>query len=318
LALGGCVDFTVLTPGANATVLAPVPFDLFWNANMQPSTIKIVIDAASNPYDVTSQFSIPSLSVNSHATAQLYLSQGSHTIDVSGNLLSGGSYKARHASQAFSVSNSSGRPVTYTETIFNYTPGWPAGNLGSLAFGGTSLHPNVSLIFTFEGNTKDVVSYHVPTTKAAVNDGVGWEIIAGTASVSVLDAQTRQTLAQGTFVPGARIFVSVDNGNAGIGFGSFGALPSDPTFPNQGFEPLYPYAQFGAAATDLVSNYSSSSLWALSCPGFSGSPGQPGPGNCNLPLPLGTTAGLLTITCNGAQETAPNGMVAATFTTVVH
>jgi hypothetical protein len=315
----GCASFSVLKPGTNATVVSPVAVDLYWNADLQPGTIKIVVDAASNPSDVTAQFVLSGTAANSHATAQLNLSQGPHTIDVSGNLAgSGGSFSPYAASQSFLVSNSAGRPVTYTETIFNFAPGWPAGNLGATVFGGSSAHPNVNLIFTFEGNTHDVVSYHVPTTKHAVNDGVGWEIIAGTATVTVQDAQSLQTLAQGTFVPGARVFVSVDNGNGGIGFGSLGALPTDPTFPNQGVEVAYPYAQLSAPHTDLVSNYSASASWALSCAGFSGSPGQKGPGTCNLPLSLGTTAGLLQITSNDLQPTAPAGVVAATFTTVVH
>lgn len=314
-----CGSFSVLKPGDNATVVSPVPVDVYWDVNLQPGSIKIILDAASSPSDVTSQFAIPSTSANSHATALLYLSQGPHTIDVSGNLSISGSYRTRSTSRSFLVSNGAGRPVTYTETVFNYTPGWPSGKLGNLNFGGTSEHPNVNLIFTFEGNTHDVVPFNVKTTKRAVNDGVGWEILAGTASVTVQDAQTMQTLAQGTFVPGARVFVSVDNGNRGIGFGSFGGLPSDSPFPPPNFEPVYPYAQFLAPPTDLVSNYKASADWALSCAGFAGAPGTPGPGNCNLPLPLGTTAGILIINCNNvAQPTAPPGVIGARFTTVVH
>ena len=61
------------------------------------------------------------------------------------------------------------------------------------------------------------------------------------------DALTKLAILQGTFVPGARVFVSVDNGNGGIGFGSLGALPTDPSFPNHGVEVAYPYAQLNAA-----------------------------------------------------------------------
>ena len=319
VALGGCASFSVLKPGSSATVNSPISVDLFWNAQLDSATFKVVIDPASTATDVTSQFTISSAAADSHATATLSLPQGTHTIKVSGNLRgSGGSYDPHSASQTFVVSNSAGRAVTYTETIFSFTPGWPAGSLGTVSFGGTSAHPNVNLIFTFEGNTADIVPYNVPTTKPATNDGVGVEIIAGTATVTVQDAVTRQTIAQGTFVPGARVFVSVDNGNHGIGFGSLGALPTDPTFPNHGVEVAYPYAQFNAPTTDLATNYTTSGDWALSCAGFSGSPGQKGPGTCNLPISLGTTAGVLEVTSNDLQDVAPAGVIGATFTTVVH
>ena len=243
----------------------------------------MVIDPGSTATDVTSQFTVSGHGPRLARDRDVSLAQGTHTIKVSGNLArSGGSYDPHSSSQTFVVSNSAGRAVTYTETIFNYSPGWPAGRLGSVSFGGTSAHPNVNLIFTFEGNTHDIVPYHVPTTKPATNDGVGVEILAGTATVTLQDAATQQTIAQGTFVPGARVFVSVDNGNHGIGFGSLGALPTDPSFPNHGVEVAYPYAQFNAPTTDLASNYSTSGDWALSCAGFSGSPGQRdrGPATC--------------------------------------
>jgi hypothetical protein len=319
IALGGCASFSVLKPGSSATVTSPVAVDLFWNARLDPATFKVVIDPGSSATDVTSQLTLSGAGPDSHATGTLSLSQGAHTIKVSGNLAgSGGSYDAHSASQTFVVSNSAGRAVTYTETIFNFTPGWPAGSLGNVSFGGTSAHPNVNLIFTFEGNTADIVPYNVPTTKPATNDGVGVEILAGTATVTVQDAVTKQTIAQGTFVPGARVFVSVDNGNGGIGFGSLGALPGDPTFPNHGVEVAYPYAQFKAPVTDLASSYTATADWALSCAGFSGSPGQKGPGTCNVPIQLGTTAGVLEVTSNDLQDLAPPGVIAATFTTVVH
>jgi len=144
-----------------------------------------------------------------------------------------------------------------------------------------------------------------------------FEIVAGTASVGAQDAGSGATIAEATFLAAAKIFLSVDNGNAGIGFGSLGALPGDATFPNRGVEVAYPYAQFLAPTTDLKSNYSTTATWAISCMGFSGSPGQPGPGRCHLPIPLATTAGMLTITSNDQQNTAPLGSRAAVFTTVV-
>ena len=318
-ALAGCASFTILTPGSSATVTSPVAVDLFWNATLQPGTLKVVVDPASGGSDVTNQFAVSSTAANSHATANLPLAQGTHTLTVSGNLAgSNGSYGAQSATQTFTVSNTAGRNVTYTETVYNFAQGWPQGSLGAVAFGGSSAHPNVNLVFTFDGNTADIVPFHVKTSKPAVNDGVGFEIIRGTATVTIQDAATKQTIAQATFIPAARVFVSVDNGNRGIGFGSMGALPNDSTFPNNGVEVAYPYAQFSAPNTDLASNYSANAVWALSCAGFSGSPGQKGPGTCNVPLALGTTAGTLTIVSNDRQDTAPAGVNAATFTTVVH
>ncbi len=201
------------------------------------------------------------------------------------------------------------------------------GQLGSVSFGGTSpqaVNRNVNLIFTFEGNTSDVVPYAVPRpcspncTNHAVNDGVGFEIVAGTARITIQDAATSAVIAEAGFLPAAGLFVSVDNGNSGIGFGCRGALPADPSFPDHGVEVAYPYAQFNAPNTDLKSNYSASADWALSCAGFNGSPGQRGPGTCNVPVQLPTTLGVLSITSNDQQNTAPAGTNAAVFTTVVH
>jgi len=189
---------------------------------------------------------------------------------------------------------------------------------GNLAFGGTSAHANVNLIFTFEGNTNDLVYYHVPTSLPGVNDGDGYEIITGTASIAIQDASTQQIIGQATFLPAARVFVSVDNGNKGIGFGSLGALPTDPTFPDKGVEVAYPYAQLNAPRTDLASNYSANADWALSCPGFSGSPGSNAPTGCHVPPALSTTAGPLQVTPNAQQAVSPPGVNAATFTTIVH
>jgi hypothetical protein len=322
--LAGCASFSVLSPGKNATVPSPAPTDVYWNADLNPGTLKVQVDAT----DVTAQLTVTDTHANGHAVGSVALSQGSHVLQVSGDLWDGNAFQTQTTSQSFQVSNGPGRPVTYTLTVFNVAPGWPAGTLGTLTFGGTGPHPNVNLIFTFEGNTADVVSFHVPATSTSVGDGDGFEIIAGTASVSVIDATTGSVLQSAQFIPAARIFVSVDNGNRGIGFGSFGALPNDPSFPTGGVEVIYPYGLFMAPYTDLQSNYSYGTPgswgysywpdWALSCTGFNGSPGTPGPGNCNQPPSLGTTAGLLTILSNGGQDLSPSGVVAGSFTTVVH
>ncbi len=322
--LGGCASISVLAPASGATVSSPVPADVFWNAQMQANSLRVVVDPGAGESDVSSQFAVPSLSADAHATASLGLAQGAHTIRVDARLWDAlsQSFSARTASRSFQVANGPGRPVTYTETIFNFSPGWPAGQLGNVSFGGSdpqALHRNVNLVFTFSGNTSDVVAYFVPRSNPSVGNGVGFEIVAGTGTITVEDAATHATIAQATFLPAAGVFVSVDNGNGGVGFGCRGALPTDPAFPNHGVEVAYPYAQFRAPQTDLKSNYTASADWALSCAGFNGSPGQGAPGStCHVPISLPTTLGALTITPNDQQDLAPAGVNAAVFTTVLH
>lgn len=185
--------------------------------------------------------------------------------------------------------------MVYTQTIKNVGT-QPSGSLGTVKFGKDA--GNVNLIFTFTGSQRDVVPYLVPTTKRAVNDGQGFEIVAGTATVVVQDARTGATRASATFLPDAGIFVSIDNGNAGIGFGAHGSLPGGPTWPNLGMEVAYPYAMFLAPPTDLKSAYQTPLTGSdgISCVGFNGSPGTRVPGvTCNVPPALPTTAGDLII-----------------------
>ncbi len=329
-ALGGCASIEVLTPAENATAQAPVSTDVFWNGDLQPNTFKVVLDPGSGQSDITGQFSAVNTSANSHSTASLNLSQGAHKLLVSADIWNGfyRSFQSQSVTRAFQVNNSAaaGQPVTYTLTVFNFDPGQPAGSLGNITFGGTNPNApnfNVNLVFTFSGNTADVVAYTAPRpgkpncTNHAVNDGSGFEIISGTATVTIQDAATKNTIAAATFLPAAGIFVSVDNGNGGIGFGSNGALPSDPKFPDHGIEVAYPYGQFMAPSTDLRSNYTATADWDLSCVGFNGSPGQADPVNgCHIPLELPTTAGVFKIFSNTKEDPAPPGVFSGIFTTV--
>jgi hypothetical protein len=328
LALSACASssFTILTPTSNSTQISPVNTDVFWDAALQVDSLKIILDPKGTASDVTSQFLVSSTAPASHATAHLNLSQGTHTLEVSGNLWNSAhkAYIAQSSSATFLSSTSAGRAVTYTMTVFAWEPGFPAGTLGDVSFGGTfpgggavppSPNRNVNLIFTFEGNTNDVVPYSVKADHKGVNDGKGFEIITGEASVTVQDAKTYATIAHGTFLPEARIFVSVDNGNGGIGFGSGGALPVvDSDFP-AGIAVAYPYAQFRAPVTDLESNYTATAIWGISCFGF----GHNSPPNIGCPTPaLATTAGNLIVTSNVGQDVSPKGVPFAIFTTVVH
>ena len=228
----------------------------------------------------------------------------------------------------------SGRPITYQLTVTG-TPGpacasesvtsntfgngCPVGSLGAVTFGtgNDAAHPVVNLIFTFEGNTENVVPFFAerPCVPNCPRDGIfaapGYLNAIGTASVTVQEAATGRVLAQGTFLPSAGVFVSVDQGNAGIGFGSLGVIPPDPTFPSNGVEVAYPYA-LSHASTDLKSNFSSGSIIATSCAGFNGSPGAIQPGTtCHVPLQLPTTAGVLVLEPDEFYS-------AASFTATLH
>jgi hypothetical protein len=167
-------------------------------------------------------------------------------------------------------------PVTYTLVI---ATGAASGTLGTVAFS------NAVLTFTFEGDTANVVDFSAPVN--------GHEIVIGTASVAVTDALSGQFIAQATFLPAAGIFVSVDDTNEGVGFGSFGGLPGSSQFPGL---PAYPYAEFGSNPSlgtfDLRSNFNSGFGFVISCVGFPG-------GSCT-PIALPTTTGDLFVDPAGA------------------
>jgi hypothetical protein len=189
-------------------------------------------------------------------------------------------------------------PITYTLTVTSF-PGdvGPSGTLdgspvggNTVSFGGTN--GDAVLTFTFEGNTSNVVpwSVTVPNTTTTVQ---GYEILMGIASFQVTDANTNAALAQGTFLPSAGIFVSVDNTNTSMGFGSFAvANQNDPSFPGN---PTYPYAlAFGTGLDtyDLQNNFTvplSEGDLVFSCVGFPQS--SPVNSNCLPSVALPTTAG---------------------------
>jgi hypothetical protein len=195
------------------------------------------------------------------------------------------------------LSGTTPSPITYTEVInptcnTTATPPTcaPAGMLGSVSFGGApgDVHARAILTFSFAGRLEDVVPFFVNPfgTRRPPNGiypGVGFENIAGTASVKLQDADTGEVLAEGTFLPADKIFVSADNGNYGIGFGSMGLPPADPNFGK--IEPFFPYAIRSITYTDLRSNYTTAGGARTAC-GSCSSLGLTG---------LATTAGNLTI-----------------------
>jgi hypothetical protein len=121
----------------------------------------------------------------------------------------------------------------------------------------------------------------------------GHEILVGTGSVTVSDLSSGTTVASGTFLPADGIFVSIDNQNGGVGFGSAGALPTSRGFPGN---PAYPIGvpispTDPDIAYDLKSDMTFSSLQTLACFGF--------PFSCNAPTPLATTGGELILGAAG-------------------
>lgn len=173
-------------------------------------------------------------------------------------------------------------PITYKLLIAS---GAETGTLNGVPFS------NAVLTFTFESDTANVFPWSVTLPSGTTT---GYESPLGTASVQIVDITTGATL-QATFQPPAGIFVSLDNTNGGVGFGSFKLPLSDPNFPGQ---PAYPYAMFGAGPNggnlttyDLKSDFTSDWAYDISCVNF--------PAGCGAPLALPTTAGDLYINASG-------------------
>ena len=157
-------------------------------------------------------------------------------------------------------------------------------------FNGTSF-ANAVLVLTFEGDTTTVLPFAVQGGNGPVT---GYLNLVGTATVTVIDANGT-VVGQGTFLPSAGIFVSVDNTNGGIGFGSFGVLPTDPNFPGH---PAYPAGMLAVpksavAMYDLKSDFTLAGF-AIGCVGF------PAP-NCGDGIPLPTTSGNLVLNQEPAE-----------------
>jgi hypothetical protein len=164
-------------------------------------------------------------------------------------------------------------PVTYDEELMG---GNISGTLNGKAFS------NSYLILEFKADTSTVTHYSIP-------HAAGYENLTGTATFLILDSSFA-TVGQGTFRPAARIFISVDNTNGGIGFGSFSVPKGQTGFPG---EPVYPGAVLvPASSVPNVTRYNlktniSLSDYQIGCVGF--------PGTCQPGLRLPTTAGPLVL-----------------------
>jgi hypothetical protein len=198
-----------------------------------------------------------------------------------------------------------GGPITYTEVVFGTIApndtGWctagPSGSLGPTAFSGTAIR----LTFRFDGNTANVVPYSVPRSS-------GFEIIEGKASFTLETFSPGFAKTTDTFDTADGIFVSVDNTNYGIGFGSKGKLPGDAGFPGQPVYPLALSAVTGANTYDLKGNFSTGSNGAY----FANSCVDGVVGNCHAPIPLAMVSGNSLIINSGNFCAYPGQFTAVT------
>jgi hypothetical protein len=165
------------------------------------------------------------------------------------------------------------------------------GGNASGTFAGTPFS-NALVILTFEADTTTVVPFTVPGPTGPAS---GYVNLVGTGTVTVLDVNGT-TVGYGTFLPSAGIFISVDNTNGGIGVGSFGVPPSNPSFPGQVAYPagMLVSSKTATATYDLKSDISLAGF-AISCVGF------PVP-TCPAGIPLPTTAGDLILDHQGIAQ----------------
>jgi hypothetical protein len=165
------------------------------------------------------------------------------------------------AAWAGGIGSALAAPVTYRAQVFT-----------DLKLNGVSYH-NASLELKFVGDTANIAV--VPMPAPVASSDFQW-LTVGTASFSVT-AQGR-TLT-GTF-PAGEIFVSIDTGNGGIGFGS--------TIGPNGLEPTYPLAFDDYTAGGFAYQYKDLSRSAelsgkaWSCMGF--------PMAYSTDVPLGATS----------------------------
>ncbi len=163
--------------------------------------------------------------------------------------------------------------ISYSATSFA-----PAASLGSTTLDSCPVGNPVCVIVTirFIANTANIVPFSVVGAS-------GYENFVGQGSVDLFNDQTGQSLSANFLAN--QIYVSVDQTNDGIGFGS----AVGPTYPLGVYSgtPSIPYSSY-----DLKSNFTLTNGFAWFCPAGTCTLGQAGPG-------LGTDQGLLSITPTG-------------------
>lgn len=204
---------------------------------------------------------------------------------------------------AFAVAPMLANVVAYQATSFA-----PAASLGSTSIGSCpSGNPVcVEVTINFLANTADIVQFSVPGAH-------GYENFVGKGSVTLFNDQTGQSVSA-NFLSG-QIYVSVDQANSGIGFGS---LSVGPTYPLGVYDgtPSIPYSSY-----DLASNFTLSNGFAWFCPAGTCQLGVAGPD-------LATDQGPLSITPTGpvfpssftatvVQVTTPEPSTSLMFATMI-
>ena len=163
--------------------------------------------------------------------------------------------------------------ISYQATSFTY-----AASLGSTALDScpTQNPVCVEVSITFVASTTTIVPFNV-------TGAMGFENFVGQGSVTLFDDQTGQS-ASANFLSG-QIFVSVDQTNGGVGFGS----AVGPTYPLgvYGGTPSIPYSNYNLATAMTLFNG-----FAWFCPAGTCTLGVAGPG-------LATDQGALSITPTG-------------------
>jgi hypothetical protein len=154
---------------------------------------------------------------------------------------------------------------------------------------------NADVQLDFYGDTSTVQHYSIPNPPPLKTTTSGYINLKSTSPATFgiytfnASTGTYTTVGTGSFEPSAGIFISVDNTNGGIGFGSFGVPPGHAGFPGY---PVYPGAILVPACcvSPNVSKYNLQSdffvsAYQLGCWGF--------PGACHTGRALATTAGPL-------------------------
>jgi hypothetical protein len=163
--------------------------------------------------------------------------------------------------------------ISYSATSFA-----PAASLGSTSLDSCPAQNPVCIVVTlyFTADTANIVPFSVVGAS-------GYENFVGQGRVQLFNDQTGQLLTAN--FNSNQIYVSVDQTNGGIGFGS----AVGPTYPLgvYGGTPSIAYSSY-----NLASNFTLSSGFAWFCPVGTCTLGQAGPG-------LGTDQGLLSITPTG-------------------
>jgi hypothetical protein len=163
--------------------------------------------------------------------------------------------------------------VSYSATSYA-----PAASLGSTSLDSCPAQNPVCVIvtITFIADTANIVPFDVPGAS-------GYENFTGQGSVNLFNDQTGESLSA-NFDPG-QIYVSVDQTNSGIGFGS----AVGPTYPLGVYAgtPSIPYSSY-----DLTSDFTVFNAFAWFCPAGTCTLGVAGPD-------LGTDQGPLSITPTG-------------------